>query len=46
MKEDNRITNITRQCIADEMKTERLWYHGNLNETAMFAYNPKLPIRT
>jgi hypothetical protein len=32
MEEDNRITIITRQYIADEMKIERLWYHGNLSE--------------
>ena len=37
MKEENRITSITRQYIADEMKIEKLLYHGNLNEPDFLA---------
>jgi len=32
MKQKNKITDVTRQSIADEMQFEKLWYHGNLSE--------------
>jgi hypothetical protein len=32
MKLKNRITDVTRQHIADEMQLSKLWYHGNQTE--------------
>lgn len=32
MKQINRITDVTRQHIADEMTLGKLWYHGNQTE--------------
>jgi len=37
MNEENKITSITRQYIADEMIIEKIWYHGNLNEPDFLA---------
>lgn len=33
----NRITNVTRQHIADEVLIAKLWYHGNQTEPDFLA---------
>lgn len=37
MKQTNRITDVTRLQIADEMSLEKLWYHGNQTEPDFLA---------
>jgi len=37
MKQTNRITDVTRQQIADEMSLGKLWYHGNQTEPDFLA---------
>ena len=37
MKQQNRITDITRRQIADEMSLNNLWYHGNSTEPDFLA---------
>src|SRR5690606_16084877 len=37
MRERNRITDVTRQHIVDEMSASRLWYHGRLTEPDFLA---------
>lgn len=48
MQIKNKITDVTRQHIADEMQLEKIWFHGNQNEPDFLArlYNLKnLPSR-
>lgn len=37
MKQKNRITDVTRRQIADEMSLNKLWYHGNSTEPDFLA---------
>jgi hypothetical protein len=37
IKVKNKITNVTRQHIADEMQISNLWYHGNQTEPDFLA---------
>lgn len=37
MKQQNRITDVTRRQIADEMSLNNLWYHGNSTEPDFLA---------
>lgn len=37
MQVKNKITDVTRQHIADEMQLGKLWYHGNQNEPDFLA---------
>jgi hypothetical protein len=37
MKQKNKITDVTRQHIADEMSIGKLWYHGNQTEPDFLA---------
>lgn len=37
MQSKNKITDVTRQHIADEMQLSKLWYHGNQNEPDFLA---------
>ncbi len=37
MQAKNKITDVTRQSVADEMQLERLWYYGNQNEPDFLA---------
>jgi hypothetical protein len=37
MQVKNKITDVTRQHIADEMLLRKLWYHGNQNEPDFLA---------
>jgi hypothetical protein len=34
----NRITDVTRQHIADEMTIGKIWYHGNQTEPDFLAF--------
>ena len=48
MQVKNKVTDVTRQHIADEMQLEKIWYHGNQSEPDFLArlYNLKnLPSR-
>lgn len=37
MKISNKISDVARQHIADEMLLNKLWYHGNQNEPDFLA---------
>lgn len=37
MQSKNKITDVTRQHIADEMQLDKLWYHGNQSEPDFLA---------
>lgn len=37
MQSKNKITDVTRQHIADEMQLSKLWYHGNQSEPDFLA---------
>jgi hypothetical protein len=37
MKQKNKITDVTRRQIADEMSLNKLWYHGNLTDPDFLA---------